>query len=469
MDPMSSALELARALRERELSAVEALDRCLAEVDRLNPAINAVVWRDDEAARAEAERADEALAADGEKPQFLGVPLPIKDLTPVAGWPVTHGSRGAPDTPSQESELTVEAFRRAGFVLCGRTNSPEFGPITVTENLRYGITRNPWDTSRTPGGSSGGAGAAVAAGMFPIAHATDGGGSIRIPAACCGLVGLKPSRARVPRIAQSWEGAVVEGVVSRTVADTAVVLDALAGPDPLSWWNAVPPARPYAEEVGAEQRPLRVGLLDSLPGDAPVDPACAEAARRAAALLEEQGHSVEPVAFDPVPEDIVQPFRAFIAAGMADFEGVDWEQVEPHNAYAYGVAKHVDCYSYALASRYLQRRSRDLVAPFGRDFDVMVTPTLSIEQPEAGAVLPIVHGNPEEPAPPVLAMVAFTLFANLTGLPAISLPVHWTDAGLPVGAQIVGGPWDESTLIRLASAIEPAVGWTSRRPEVAVG
>ncbi len=231
LGPSSPALELAAGLRRRELSAVELLDACLGAIEERNPQLNAVIWRNDEDARGAAAEADRRLAA-GEQAPFLGVPLPIKDLTPVAGWPVTYGSRGAPAGVSEESELVVDALVRAGFVLCGRTNTPEFGVITVAENSRYGVSRNPWDLNRSPGGSSGGAAAAVAGGMFPIAHANDGGGSIRIPASYCGLVGLKPSRGRVPRLAQEWLGAVVEGVVARTVADSAGVLDAIAGPDP---------------------------------------------------------------------------------------------------------------------------------------------------------------------------------------------------------------------------------------------
>src|SRR5881398_2396673 len=183
--PATPALEAAAALRRREVSSVELLDACLEAVDARDGDINAIVWRDDEAARAAARHADEALAR-GADAAFLGVPIPIKDLTPVAGWPVSYGSRGGPQQVSAESELVVDALVRAGFVLCGRTNTPEFGVVTVAENSRYGITRNPWDLDRSPGGSSGGAAAAVAAGMFPVAHATDGGGSIRIPAACCG-------------------------------------------------------------------------------------------------------------------------------------------------------------------------------------------------------------------------------------------------------------------------------------------
>src|SRR3954469_2065363 len=233
VEPSTPALELAPALRRRELSSAELVDACLEAVDARNGDVNAIVWGDDEAPRAAPRHADEQLPR-GSDAAFLGVPIPIKDLTPVAGWPVTYGSHGGPTGVSEEGELTTDALRRAGFVLCGRTNTPEFGPITVTENERYGITRNPWDLDRTPGGSSGGAAAAVASGMSPAPPAPEGGAWTGIPAACCGLVGLKPSRGRVPRRAQGWLGGVVEGAVTRTVAETAAILDVLSGPDPRS-------------------------------------------------------------------------------------------------------------------------------------------------------------------------------------------------------------------------------------------
>src|SRR5271166_2337900 len=263
LGPDSPASELADALRRRELSAAELLDACIAAIDERNPELNAVIWRNDEDARTGAADADRRLAAgeqDGRAP-FLGVPLPIKDLTPVAGWPVTYGSYGAPEGPSEQSELVVEALRAAGFVLCGRTNTPEFGVITAAENSRYGISRNPWNSDRSPGGSSGGAAAAVAGGMFPIAHANDGGGSIRIPASYCGLVGLKASRGRVPRLSQSWLGAVVEGVVARSVQDAAAVLDVTCGPDPSAWYNAPAPSRSFSDELAVEPGKLRIGLM----------------------------------------------------------------------------------------------------------------------------------------------------------------------------------------------------------------
>jgi amidase len=467
-DPFRSALDLAAAIRRREVSPVEALDRCLAEVDRLNETVNAVVWRDDAVAREAAQEAERVVGRTDLDllPPFHGVPIPIKDLTPVEGWPVTYGSHAGPSGPSALGEIVVDKLRDAGFVLSGRTNTPEFGPITVAENLRYGPTRNPWDPGRTPGGSSGGAGAAVAAGMFPIAHANDGGGSIRIPASCCGLVGLKPSRGRVPRLVQSWQGGVVEGVECWTVADSAAALDAMSGPDRLAWYNAPAPARPFADELGADQRPLRIGLVEKAPLGLPLDEACADGAGAAAALLSDLGHHVEPAIFDTLPEDMISMALPLVWAGFVDYDGVDWTRAEPHNARAWEQASALSLVDLARSIRGLQFRTREIVAHWGRDFDVLLTPTLSIEPPPVGAVLEAVHAKPDEPAVPVLQMVAFTILFNITGLPAISLPLHRTSEGVPIGVQLVAGPWDEGTLVRLASALEEAAPWADRRPNV---
>jgi amidase len=466
LGPSSTALDLAAALRARELSAVELLEACLAAVDERNPELNAVVWRDDEAARAAAAEADARLAA-GDPAPFLGVPIPIKDLTAVAGWPLTYGSNGAPEGPSEESELVVESLLAAGFVLCGRTNTPEFGPITVAENDRYGISRNPWDTSRSPGGSSGGAGAAVAGGMFPLAHANDGGGSIRIPAAYCGLVGLKSSRARVPRRAQDWMGAVVEGVTTRTVADAAAVLDATAGPDFLAWNNAIPPARPFAAEVGAPPGKLRIGLMAEAPLGIPTAQDCVDAARDTAALLEQLGHEVVEVEVPTISAELVPAFTTMAAAGLAAYDGVDWAKVEPHNRHSYKAASEdISAYDYVVAAQALERLSRREVARWGRDFDVMLTPTSAILPPLAGAVLEAQHAAPEQATFDVVASVVFAAFGNVTGLPAISLPLYWTAEGLPVGTMLTGGPFDEAMLLRLGAQLEEARPWAGRAPAV---
>ena len=463
-------VELADALRAKELSATELLDDCLDQVDRLNDELNAVVYRDDDAVRATARDADERRAAGDDAP-FLGVPMPIKDLTEVQGWPLSYGSRGRTDEPWEgPSELCVDAFQRAGFVLACKTNTPEFGHITATENLRFGPSRNPWDPQRTPGGSSGGAAAATASGMFPAAHANDGGGSIRIPASCCGLVGLKPSRGRVPRLNQSWLGAIVEGAVTRTVADAAAILDVLSTPDQLSWYNAPPAARPFRQEVGADVGRLRIALMDRGPAGMPTDPACTEAAQRTAQALEELGHAVEPVELPTISEELVEPFNLLVAGSLGEhLDEVDWEQVEPHIAFQHAAANEVPTFQYVHAMKQLERMSRQMVEPWGRDFDVLLTPTMAITPPAVGTVLEASHANPDAPAEAVIAMVAFTAFANITGQPAISLPVHWTDDGIPVGAHLVGRPWDEATLLRLAGAVEQALPWADRAPALAAG
>jgi len=466
--PTSSVLDLAAALRARELSAIELLDACLAAVDERNPELNAVVWRDDEAARAAAAAADQRLAA-GEEGPFLGVPIPIKDLTPVAGWPVTFGSHGAPEGPSEESELVVESLRAAGFVLCGRTNTPEFGPLTVAENSRYGITRNPWDSERSAGGSSGGAAAAVAGGMFPLAHANDGGGSIRIPAAYCGLVGLKSSRARAPRRFQSWMGGVVEGVVVRTVAEAAALLDVTAGPDPLAWNNALPGTRAFAAEVGAAPGRQRIGLMAEAPLGIPTDPACVQAARDTATLLAELGHEVEEVEVPTVSEELIGPFIVMTQAGLADFDGVDWSRTEPHIQHGHKVAtEELSAYDYVAAVAKLEQLSRREMARWGRDFDVLLTPTSAILPPPAGQILAAQHAAPELPVPDVVASVSFTAFANVTGQPAISLPLQQTATGLPVGVMLTGAPFDEAGLLRLAAQLEAARPWVGRAPAATI-
>ncbi|HEX3946610.1 MAG TPA: amidase family protein, partial [Acidimicrobiales bacterium] len=292
-------------------------DHCLAETDRQNPALNAVVWRDDERVRAEAARLAETIAGGrGELPPFAGVPLPIKDLTPVAGWPVTYGSWAAPEGNSQDDELVVAAFRRAGFILAGRTNTPELGPIPVTENLRYGITRNPWDTDRPRRIQSGG-GAAAVAGLFPIGHANDGGGSIRIPASCTGLVGLKPSRGAGAGRGRRLDGRLRRGGDHPHRPRHRHVLDQICGPDRLAWSNAPAPDRPFAEEVGSDPGHLRVALLSRAPLDLPVDPDPPEAVRRTGELLEGLGHHIDLVDFELVPPELLASFPPSSTPGSA--------------------------------------------------------------------------------------------------------------------------------------------------------
>jgi amidase len=443
---------------------------CLARVDELNPSLNAVVWRNDEAGLAEAARLSDAIAAGtAELGPLAGVPVPVKDLTPVEGWPVTYGSSAAPEGPSEESELVVEALRRAGCVLTGRTNTPELGPLPVTENRRYGVTRNPWDLARTPGGSSGGAAAAVASGMFPLAHGNDGGGSLRVPASCCGLVGLKASRARVPSLAPAWHGLSVEGGLCRTVADAAALLDAVSERDPLCWFGAPAPERPYSEEVGVDPGRRRVGLLFTPPLGLPLEASPREALERAGRLLERLGHHVEQVEQDLMPAELVPAVVELVNAGYGDLPELEVAKLEAHNAAAIRAGESVGSVTFTRSLRMLQMSAREAIARWGRDFDVLVTPTMSIEPPEAGAVLEEMEASPDAPSMTVLAMVCFTMAFNVAGLPAVSLPMHWSPSGLPVGVQLVAGPWQEDLLVRLASQFEEAAPWAERRPPVSAG
>ena len=464
MDSFPTALGLAAAIRSKEIGPVEAVDACIERIDRWNPSLNAVVWRDDDQARADARAVAQRLADGDEVGPFAGVPISVKDLTPAAGQPATFGSAGASDARCTEDELVVAALRRAGFVLCGRTNTPEFGPLTVTENTRYGITRNPWDTGRSPGGSSGGSAAAVASGMVPVGHANDGGGSIRIPASCCGLVGLKPSRWRVPSTTPGWFGMSVEGVLTHTVADAAAILDCLAQPDLLVWEQAPAPARPFASELGAAPGRLRVAVLTTSAMGLPVGEAPRRAAEDAGRLLEQLGHHVSVLEEDVLDPSLVVPFLNVVNTAYAGFEGVDWTRVEPHNAAGRAAGHAIDGLAIVQSLNDLRRGTRSVVARWGRDFDLLVTPTMSIEPPAAGEVLAAVHAEPAVPSLTVLAMVAFTVPYNLTGQPAISLPLSQSPSGLPVGVQLVAGPWNESLLVRVASQLEAAAPWHNRHP-----
>ena len=464
MEPFPTALDLADAIRNKEISPVEVIDETIARIDKYNPALNAVIWRNDDEARAEAKRQADivATAPADELPPFLGVPIPIKDLTAAAGQPLTFGSGGAGDELQEEDELVVAAFRRAGMILTGRTNTPEFGPLTSAENLRYGLTRNPWNTDHSPGGSSGGAGAATAAGIVPLAHANDGGGSIRIPASCNGLVGLKVSRARVPSLVLNWEGAAVEGVVTHTVADTAAVLDLIGQPDPLAWYNAPPPERPFRDEVGADPGKLRIGLVDVAPLGLPLADACRDAVHAAARALEGAGHAVAPTTID-FDLEALGPFITTVNASFTQ-EGIDWDKVEPHNKISHQRGLEENSINYVNAVGALQRWSRKIVARWGDEFDVLLTPTMTIQPPPAGQILNEVKTDPENPPATVFAMVAFTAPFNLTGLPAISLPTHQADSGLPIGVQLIERPFNDAGLLRLAAQLEEAMPWRDRNP-----
>jgi amidase len=280
------------------------------------------------------------------------------------------------------------------------------------------------------------------------------------------LVGLKPSRGRVPSRAQGWLGAIVEGVVTGDVADSATVLDSIARSDPLAWYNAPAPARPFAEETDMPPGQLRIGLMAQAPLGIPTAEACSAGARAAAAALEALGHLVEEVEVPTISEQMIAPFIVLTQGGLADYDGVDWSAVEPHSAHQRRVSGEVGAYDYVLAARTLELLSRREVARWGRDFDLLLTPTSAILPPLAGAILEAQHAAPDQPVVDVVASVSFTAFANVTGLPAISLPLHATDDGLPVGVQLTAGPWQEAALIRVSAQLEQAVPWAERRPPV---
>lgn len=468
MQEYGSALELAAAIRAKDVSPTEVMEQTLDAIARRNPALNAIIWLDEDDARARAKAATEAVVSTDpdELGPFHGVPIPIKDLYDVAGWPNTLGSKGASADPVPTSALPVERLVDAGFVLCGRSNSPEFGSVTATENERYGITRNPWNVERTSGGSSGGASAAVAGGMFTIAHASDGGGSIRIPATCTGLVGLKPARGRVTDRTVAWEGASTQGVVTRTVADTAAALDVISRFDPLAWFNAPPPERPFAEEVGRDPGRLRIAWTTDAAMGLVTDAECVSAVQNTLAALADAGHEVVDVDFDAHIEAFVAHFGSVVGAGLSA-NPVDWDQVHASNRASYEQAAAVDSLTYAASVNSLQRWTRDVNAQWGRDFDLLVTPTMPIQPAVAGQILEDITTKPSEVSMTVLASVLFTAMFNMNGLPAMSLPVHQaSDSGLPIGAQVVAGPWQEGLLLRVAGQIEQALPWVDRRADL---
>jgi amidase len=284
---------------------------------------------------------------------------------------------------------------------------------------------------------------------------------LRIPGSCCGLVGFKVSRGRIPTLVENWEGAAVEGVVSHTVADTAAILDLLAHPDPLCWYNAPPADRPFIEEVGADPGRLRIGLVEEAPLGLPVVDACLDAVRAAGRVLEGLGHTVEPTTFDFE----LEAMAAFITAVNASFtQDVDWSKVSAYNQAGRAQGLATDAVTYLKAIEVLQSWSRRAVSRWGSDFDVLLTPTMTIEPPPAGQILREITDAPDAPPGTVMAMVAFTAPFNLTGLPAVSLPLHQAASGLPVGVQLVERPFNDAGLLRLAAQVEAAAPWSGRNP-----
>ncbi|NQZ99102.1 MAG: amidase [Myxococcales bacterium] len=465
----------AELVRSREVAATELVEAAIERIEKLDPTLNAVIHRRFEKAREEAKRADP------DAQPFPGVPLVLKDAgCQQAGEPHHQGMAVLRDSGFRETRdaWLTERFRAAGFAVVGRANAPELCTLPTTEPVAYGATRNPWSLDHSTGGSSGGSAAAVAAGLVPVAHASDGGGSIRMPASCCALVGLKPSRNRIsrgPMEGESWGGLSVEGVVTRSVRDTASVLDCIAGSDvgdpgfapPLRGSLREEAARAMTDSSGA----LRIGVRsEAFVGGDPTDPDCVAAVEKTAAALEGLGHELSPGGPEALDDEGILATQGVVVAASLAASLEVWserigreialDELEPVNASAIQAARALRAVDYITARNALHAYARRVVA-WWETRDLLLTPTLTDPPPRLGEV------RGDLSAEDGLALRRrfgwLTPPFNITGQPAISLPVHWTAAGLPIGVQLVAAPGREDLLVRVAAQLEATFDWASRR------
>ena len=465
------ATDQAELVRTKQVKPIELVEAAIERIERVNPQINAVITPMYDIAR---------KAAEGPLPEgpFTGVPFLLKDLGPMyQGVRLAMGSVFTKDMIAPiDSELTTR-YKAAGLITVGKTNTPEFGLVPTTEPKLFGPSRNPWDTNRTTGGSSGGSAAAVASGMVPMAHGNDGGGSIRIPASCCGLFGLKPTRARVsqaPLFGDQLSGLTNDHAITRSVRDSAALLDATAGPvlgDP--YW-APPPERPYVKEVGAEPGPLRIAFSQrKLYGGGELHADCVDAVRDAVKLCEELGHEVVEASPPLNGEQIIDAFTAMWEGGAAQtveatgpllgkqptpdqFETLTWA--------LYEAGQKVTAAQYLNAVAAMQQMSR-AIAYWMQSFDLWLTPTLGEPPVPLGTFEPT-PDNPRAGFDRAAEFVPFTPVQNATGQPAMSVPLYWNAGGLPVGVHFAARFGDEATLFRLAAQLEEARPWARKRPPV---
>jgi amidase len=463
-------LGLAELVKTRQVSARELLNAAIERVERRNPAVNAVVNR-------LFDEAEAAIAGGLPSGPFTGVPYLLKDLgVYYAGTVTSAGSAFLRDAVADHDSEMVARLKRAGLVIFGKTNTSEFGLSTSTEPKLFGPTRNPFNLAFSAGGSSGGAAAAVASGMVPMAHATDGGGSIRVPAACCGLFGLKPNRARNPMgpdFGEGWSGASVGHAVTRSVRDSAALLDATAGPDIGDPYWAPPAERPYLTEVGANPGHLKIAFSTTAWNGQEVDPECVAAVLEAAKLCGSLGHHLEPATPDIDADEHAKATRIIITANTRralearaaslgrdpiadDVETVTWSMAE------IGRTATASDYAHALVSMH---RIGRVVARFFCRFDILLTPTLC-RPPYKLGTLAMTGVDPKAFMQAILSTIAFTALFNSSGNPAMSVPLHWSANGLPIGVQFVAPFGDEATLLRLAAQLEEARPWGDRRPIV---
>jgi amidase len=455
-------------VRRGEATPAELVDAAIARIEALNPRLDAVIRTRFDQARAQAA----GTLPDG---PFRGVPILLKDLGCFVAGEVTAGGLGPlKDLAWPVTSYLAGHFLAAGFIPLGRTNVPELGTTVTTEPLSFPPARNPWHTGRSTGGSSGGSAAAVASGMVAVAHASDGGGSIRIPASECGLVGLKPTRGRVsqgPLTGEAWAGSVTDGALTRTVRDAAAVLDVISARMPGEPYYAPPLPRPLSQEVGASPGRLRIGLVDR-PGAGMYsdDPQCRAAAAGAGRLLESLGHHVEesgpaamfdsgfPRHFNTIiaadTEAVFQAFEGVLSRPIADTE------IEPRNAQYRRAGKALTAVAYLQARQWLGMWARRM-ADWWTEHDLLVTPTLGALPPELGW---FTAAGPEQEGGRIAGFIPYTAQFNATGQPAVSLPLHWTPGGLPVGVQLVAGYGREDLLVRVASQLEQAAPWADRHP-----
>ncbi|HWC28203.1 MAG TPA: amidase [Solirubrobacteraceae bacterium] len=463
--------ELAGLVRSGELSALELVDAALERIDALQPQLNAFVDVDHEGARATA-----AAIGPGDERPFAGVPVAIKNNRAVAGRRLTLGAQLMGDHVPAHDHNVTRRLRAAGFVVVGTTALPEWGIMPVTEGRRLGVTRNPWDPGRTPGGSSGGSAAAVAAAMVPVAHGNDGGGSLRIPAACCGLVGLKPQRGRVSPAPDAGEQFLVQdGVLTRTVGETALLLDVLAGPEPgdASW--APPPPEPFARAAQRAPGRLRIGVTTLMPLlEAELHPECERAAHDAAALLAGLGHEVEEVRPPWHRPGLLELFtRVFgpaigssiAAAGLLAGREPRAQDMEPLSWELWTTSKRIDAVEGAVALYELQAFARSITR-WARPYHALLTPALAQPPLPIGALDPC-GPDPAGTFERSAHFTPYTAIGNVTGSPAISLPLCAREDGLPLAVQLVGRPAQEGELLALAAQVEAAAPWAARGPALA--
>jgi amidase len=463
------ALELGRMVREREITRAELMEAAIERAEKHNPRLNAIVFKDYD--RAFGAARGRAIGAG----PFEGVPLLLKDIMgDCAGMPTRSACAFLPNSPMTEDSEVVARYKRAGFIPFAKTNAPELGIPPVTESRLYGPARNPWDLARTPGGSSGGSAAAVAAGIVPVAHGNDGGGSIRIPAACCGLVGLKPTRGRIslaPKLGDVLGGFVVEHVLSRTIRDSAAALDATAGAVTGDPYFPPPPARSYMEELTEPPRRLRIAFSTHNPLGGRVHPDCVEATERGAKLCAELGHQVEEAAPQLNYPVLAQFFVTVYAAGVAlSIEGAklmtgteptsDRFETFTWNLYQEGL--RVSAPQYLIAQVMLQQFTRQFAA-FFESYDLLLTPTVGQPPLRIGAI------DFMSPRTTLLDQTLTDFAAacpiyNVSGQPAISLPLYCNREGLPIGVMFGARYGDEATLVQLAGQLEQAAPWIGRKP-----